>query len=280
MVREFTLPGAGLHASKLRIHGFGACMIAGTPHPLEESFFWRFATVLRDQTGFQIDTRIVSLGGFPTYKAVPHVKRALINAPDYVVIQLGSTDLTVSLNQYLLRLLGRNPRMGAESISRTNSVVGPMAPFERPTSRVLIELAKDLFCRALFVPPMHGREDVYVSSISQALREIVSVGSKPVLLAPFPHGDRVSNYWARRFTNQLAELAKNEGAIFVDSFNGLSDIPLTELLYSDRLHLTRIGHERVARLLADAISGELILQQRKQSIPVVSPSPHPLRPDP
>ena len=134
MVREFTLPGAGLHASKLRIHGFGACMIAGTPHPLEESFFWRFATVLRDQTGFQIDTRIVSLGGFPTYKAVPHVKRALINAPDYVIIQLGSTDLTVSLNQYLLRLLGRNPRMGAESISRTNSVVGPMAPFERPTS--------------------------------------------------------------------------------------------------------------------------------------------------
>jgi len=235
-------------------------MIAGTPHPFENSFFKKFTTVLGRNTGWEIESRVVSLGGFPTYKAAAHVKRALLNSPDFVIIQLGSTDLTVSLNRYF-RSLGNNKIRsgGVEAASNNAPSTGALGPFERGKGRAVIEFAKACLCRVLSVQPIHGGESAYMSAIRQVLAEIAVVGAKPVLLAPFPHGDRVSNDWARRFTIGLAELARKENVIFVDSYNGLSDIPLSELLYSDRLHLTRIGHERVADLLVDAFLRHLAI---------------------
>lgn len=252
------------------MHGFGACMIAGVPHPFEESFFWKFAAGLRQSTGLEIESRVVSLGGFPTYKAAAHVKRALVNNPDYVVIQLGSTDLTVSLNRHLRSLWSKNLRNGGDASSSTGASIDAMGPFERSKTRAIIEFAKDCLCRMLFVSPIHGGASIYLSAIRQVLAEISRAGAKPILLAPFPHGDRVSNHWARRFTSQLAELAKSENVIFVDSFNGLIDIPLSDLLYSDRLHLTRIGHERVSALLVDALSSRLAIGSTIRIVPQIS----------
>ena len=263
MVREFTLPGAGLHAPKLRVHGFGACMIAGTPHSFEESFFYKFLEQLSQDIGLGIESRVVSLGGFPTYKAVAHVNRALAKNPEYVVLQLGSTDSAVSLKRHFGLMLNQTPRFGTDVQSQSKFALNASGPFKQSKARKFVEFSKDYLCRILSVTPVHGGVEVYLPAIRQVVEKISEAGARPILLAPFPHGDRVSNRWAWRFTNLLAELAKNEDVIFVDTFNGLSDIPQAELLYSDRLHLTPIGHERIARLLIDSVADQIKVYAKK-----------------
>lgn len=235
------------------LHGFGACMISGVPHGLEDSFFWLTAEELSRRLRRTVHGRVSSYGGFPAHRAVAHVHRALADHPDFVVVQLGSTDLSVSLNYHVRSILsrGKTPLPSAKAELKKGCL--SIAPFRRSAARLGIELLKYCACKILKVTPFHGGQDRYLASMATAVEAIQSSGAIPVLLAPFPHGDLVSDFWSRRFATGLHELANRKCALFVDTYGGLADIPRSQLLLSDRLHLSKRGHIRVAGLVVSVI---------------------------
>lgn len=260
MDKIYSFPGNSTLRA-VRINGFGACMIAGVPHAREESFFHLALLELSLATGIGIHSRLTSLQGFPTHKASKHVVRALKDAPDILVIQLGSTDLTTNLTGTIRsRLGGPSPISASASGSHIKPVgspaaTGPIGPYKTSSRRNAIQHLKFLLCKLLRVKPVHGDESVYIPAIASVLDAALAAGSVPVLLAPFPHGDLVSDSWARRYTQLLERLAQEKGAVFVNTYHGLLDIPKSELLLEDQLHLSKLGHRRVAELLAEALRG-------------------------
>lgn len=259
-----TFPGKPGHGT-VRIHGFGACMIAGVPHPREDSFLHLALAQLSQTTGIAIESRLTSLQGFPTHKAAKHVKRALKESPDLLVVQLGSTDLTVNLTGSLRsRFLGSKPTSSPAASSGSVPSIpkpasGPLATFHHTFSQRLVQHLKLALCRLLRIKPVHGDESVYIPAIASVLDTALAAGTLPVLLAPFPHGDLVSDSWARRYTSLLEPLAREKGALFADTYHGLQDIPKEDLLLADQLHLSKLGHRRVAELLARTLHGTIPL---------------------
>lgn len=261
--QAFSVPSPESADPDILLQGFGACMISGVPYGLEDSFFWQAAKQLSQRLGRTVHGRVNSYGGFPAHRAVAHVHRALADHPDFVVVQLGSTDLSVSLNYHVRSILtrGKTPLPSAKAGCLSS------VPFRRPVLRLGIELLKYGACRILNVAPFYGDLAKYLASMARAVESIQSAGAVPVLLAPFPHGDLVSDFWSRRFATGLRELANRKGAMYVDTYGGLTGIPRSQLLLSDRLHLSKLGHIRVAGLVASAIEEFLVRYPKGENSP-------------
>jgi lysophospholipase L1-like esterase len=248
-----------------RVDGFGACMISGYPHLPEESFFSCFRELLEADLKAPVPHSTLSLGGFPISRVAKQLKKAIIGHPDFLLVQFGSTDITVSLKYSLLSRLGNQfhfsvKRPDSRSRSKSKSKAPThMEPFRSSLARQSFELLKSGICRILSVEPIHGGASVYRESMEEICSGAYSGGAVPILLAPFPHGDRVSDSWARRYRDILEEIARIHHCIFVDTYRGLCDIPKEDLLLEDKLHLSLFGHRLVGKLIHEA-AAERILQ--------------------
>lgn len=264
MNKAFSLPAEIPGCGAIKIHGFGACMIAGAPYAFEDSFFFLAAHRIRARTGMEIHAAVTSLSGFPCHKAARHVKRALDGNPEILLVQLGSTDLTTNLSRHIKNLLRRGQpnspsqksksSSGSKSLSNEAPALQGLGPCKISLLRRGIDRIKLVLCRALGVVPIHGDESVYIPAIESIIEAAAVHGTLPVILSPFPHGDPVSNSWAEKYSRLLKDLCARKGAIFVDTFHGLEDTPRYELLLSDRLHLSRLGHQKVAALIDETLA--------------------------
>jgi lysophospholipase L1-like esterase len=247
----------------LRIDGFGACMISGYPNLPQESFFFYFRELLEADLKGPVAHSTLSLGGFPISRVAKQLKKAVAGHPDFLLVQFGSTDITVSLKQSLLSRLAHQFHYsvklpGSGSKSKSKAPVN-MEPFRSSWGRRSFELLKLGLCRILSVEPIHGGASVYKESMEEICRGALSAGAIPILLAPFPHGDRVSDGWARRYRDILEKIARRHDCIFVDTYRGLCQIPKEALLLDDKLHLSLFGHRLVGKLIHEA-AAERILQ--------------------
>jgi lysophospholipase L1-like esterase len=254
-----------------RIDGFGACMISGYPHQPEESFFSCFRELVEADLKAPVAHSTLSLGGFPISRVAKQLKKAVACHPDFLLVQFGSTDITVSLKHSLLTRLGqqfhfsvKHPGSGSKSKSKSKAPFH-MEPFRSSLTRRAFELLKAGLCQVLSVEPIHGGAAVYREAMEGICRGARSAGAIPILLAPFPHGDSVSDSWARRFRDILEDIARSHDCIFVDTYRGLCQIPKEKLLLEDKLHLSLFGHRLVGKLIHEAAAGRIlqVMQDKK-----------------
>jgi lysophospholipase L1-like esterase len=237
-------------------------MIGGMPYRLKDAFFGQLLQLLQEHTGYAIEGKVVSLGGFPAHKAASHVKRALDPLPQYVVVQLGSTDIMVSVKHTLRKRLGlaRKKEQRVPPQESGVPVCGdeePMTLYRTVAMQKLLDWVRQATCTLLRIQPMHGDEHVYLPAMEKVIVQIKQAGAVPVILAPFPFGDVVSHAWSGRFASLLRDLVRRHDAIFVDTYQGLAPYPWPELLLADGLHLSRLGHQKVAAMLLSAILAHL-----------------------
>lgn len=245
--------------SILRVDGFGACMISGYPFTSEDSFFQEFVRRIQADIGMSVASSTLSLGGFPVSRAVMHRARAIRNHPDFLVLQFGSTDITVLFKESLLARLrchfptsGLKVKASAGSRSRSKEACPRMGRYRSSLAREAFERVKSALCRVLRIEPVHGGYSTYKAAMENMCREFIGFGTMPILLAPFPHGVRASDRWAAEFVGILKEIALREGCIFVDTYNGLADVPKEDLLLDDNVHISKLGHQMVGALIYTA----------------------------
>lgn len=234
----------------IRIAGYGACMIKGFPHPEGSSFFAHFLRLLDHAENIPVESEIFSFGGFPIERAGKFVRRVTNYSPHIAILQFGSTNLTVSLNKHFLPRRFRNISvMGGGDKNAPMSLDG----FQSTKGRQLIELVKFQLCRMMRIQPDYGGTSEYINSMRDICSRLSSASITPIILSPFPHGDRVSDYWSRNYSDALAEYSEVNRFCFIDACSELRSVPKEKLLLSDKLHLSTLGHRLLGELIFERV---------------------------
>jgi hypothetical protein len=233
---------AGSGSAELTIVGFGACMIAGYPHETE-GLFEVACRQIEKRLSRPVRSTVASLGGFPAPRAAKYLKRkALDSKPDYVVIQLASTDAQCpvrSENRSTSSMPGRKADLSHHRRPAT------------PISRLRWELAS-LVGHLRKIDPITPLP-LYVAAMERIVKDCEDAGAIPVVLSPFVYGSRYTMKVATSYTNALQELSKGQNVILVDCVQALESVPRRLVLQHDGFHLSPIGHRLVGQAIAQSI---------------------------
>jgi hypothetical protein len=219
-------------------------MIAGFPHRYEDSCFYLATERLRKESGQNILSSILTLGGFPITHAVKHLpSRCLAAQPDIVVLQFATSDLVVPVRRKHRRphhgLAGRMPSL-ADRIAcdhRASAIDQLRWRFDG--------MIGDWLRLAPVTPP-----EIYLETMCSMARTISEHQAIPVVLSPFVFGGRRSNRIAGDCAQRLPQLlAAIPHARFVDAYSALNRCPRDEVLLRDRCHLTLQGQAIVGECL-------------------------------
>jgi len=181
----------------------------------------------------------------------------LKSRPDLVVLQFGTTDVGFNLGHRIRSRFARilNPGRPARGESKKPQKLDPnQGAFRSSLIDDIFGRLKLSLCRLARIEPMHGGKDIYLKAMGEIMDAIVGAGAVPVVLSPFPHGDRTCHLWAGVFSQALKELTDSKGGIFVDALTALESVPKSEILLEDKFHLSRQGH----RLLGERLALSLI----------------------
>lgn len=241
----------------LRIAGFGACMIAGWPHPaggLFEVACKRIEATLKRS----IESRITSLGSFPASRAEKHLKRrALDFKPDYVVIQFGATDAQCPIRR--------------QSSRSSNSAGNAREAFHAATALTVARWEIASLINFLLKTQARTPLSAYIEAIGRMADDCILDGATPIVLSPFVFGSRYSTRNAVLFTKALHELqSQKQPMILVNCVRLLSNFPRLEVLLSDGFHLSRMAHNLVGEAVGDIIAADVVRTHRSSPSPTAT----------
>jgi lysophospholipase L1-like esterase len=230
----------------LKIHGYGACMIAGFSLPAGQGFLEIAAQHVRERHRREVALEVTTLGGFPADRAPKHfAKRVLIHRPHIVVLQFGSLDASAPLrNGFLLRHLRKPTTHGGETVA-------PVPP--SAADRLKWKL-RSLGSELLFAPPVTPLND-YLAAMREMVRAAQAAGSRVVVVSPFVMANARGHRFARVYTDALrGQLPADGNAVLLDAHALLSPAPRHEMLLRDGFHLSPAGQRRVGEVLGELLA--------------------------
>lgn len=235
----------------MRIVGFGACMIKGKPFNLEDSFFYRFMELLKNNNINITSSNVISLEGFPINRAEKYLeKKVLPLKPDIVVIQFGSVDIVVSIKESLLKRLKKTIRKKNINIVRNlsiskNNITITKFDFIKMYLKFPIK-----YC-AMKILKVHPTTPIkkYIFSMEYIVKSLTQKQIKVVVLSPFISHDLVRNCISRKYANEIKKLQEKYDFTLIDTYSVLKNYRLEEILLSDGMHLTLKGHEIISNQL-------------------------------
>ncbi len=261
--------------SCLKIAGFGACMITGYPH--KDLGFFEFACRLIEERLLRpVQSRIVSLGGFPAPRAEKYLKKRVFDFnPHYIVIQYGATDAQCPIRQtsrptdhsraepILLSAHARHHKKSAPSdlkrfLSTRLNQIG-RTTHDTPysiRSAVQWELASAIgFLRR--IEPITPLSE-YICAMRRMVEDCISADITPVVLSPFVYGSRYTMKQAVLYADALQELCSTvRGALFINCVHALEALPRSSTLMNDGFHLSAKAHELIGELIGQTIAADL-----------------------
>jgi lysophospholipase L1-like esterase len=226
----------------IRIVGFGACMINGTPFGYEDSFFNVAISALESVFGnsVSIDSTVVSLGGFPAIRAVKYLKKKVCALdPDIVIIQFGSTDASVSIRKNIKKM-----RVSPELVSQR----------ELCWKELFKHKLKSIISEVLCLSPVTNKPE-YINAIKDMIRVLRENGTIVVVLSPFHFASSISNRYAKAYRDALKlEIEFLDGVYFLNAHKDLSSYSKLRTLCKNGTHLSRFGHKIIGNELANLIN--------------------------
>jgi len=177
---------------------------------------------------------------------------------EFLVLQVGNYETMPRFG----KILGIRGSSGSSSISSYSVPFAPDPKMQyKPTVRSRLLDARRMALAALLTA-MGKKRKIFdeaamaarLDSVLKGLRDLPLKGI--VLLSPFSCPDRLTRACRRRAAPIFAAAAKKFGCIFVDAFNELEGYPRGEAYranFADECHLGRLGHERVGRMVGEAL---------------------------
>jgi hypothetical protein len=223
----------------MKILGYGACMIKGTPFGPECSFLHIATSRLKQNPRSAIQTQVVSLPSFDAPRAKKHIRCKLLgHKPNIVVIQFGSTDAAVPIRKHL-------GRIGGQAIKNTDTSITFMDVFKWHLKTTISTL--------LFLRPVTPEAD-YIRAMTGMVARSLSMQVTPIVISPFPFGSSRSDYFSRAYSNRLkSEIQGIKGAYFIDAYSELAKHPKSKTLCQDGFHISKFSHELISDLLVAEI---------------------------
>jgi len=238
--------------SYLRVAGFGACMITGYPHK-GLGFFEVACRSIEKRLLRLVQSRTVSLGGFPAPRAEKYLRKKVFDFnPHYIVIQCGATDAQCPIratsrpadNTHLVpgvsaRAVHHKKSLGIKRFLSTRLNQLGRTTHDTPygiLSPVRWELASAIgFLRRIEpITPLSA----YIPAMRRMIEDCISSDITPVVLSPFVYGSRYTTRKAIVYTNALRELCLTvRGAVFIDCMRALEAFPRSVSLMNDGFHL-------------------------------------------
>jgi len=246
----------------LRIAGFGACMITG--YPQESGGFFEVACRSIEKNLMRpVQSRLVSLGGFPAPRAERHLgKKVFEFKPHYVVLQFGATDAQCpirarnSSTKYISKF--DVDRASAVSQSRSSSVLRFLRwemdqgqPYS-VVSPLRWKIASIMgFIRKIEpITPLPA----YVAAIEHMVNDCIAAKITPVVLSPFVFGSTYTMRNAILYTKALHELHQRvQGMLLIDCIQVLAAFPKSTILLNDGFHLSGEAHSQIGEAIGQAI---------------------------
>jgi len=246
----------------LRIAGFGACMISGYPQKSGGLFEIACRSIERRLLR-PVQSRLVSLGGFPAPRAEKYLRKKVFGFnPHYVVLQFGATDAQCPIRarngsaKYNSRF-DIDPAH-AVSHSRTSSLLkflrwkmGQDQPYNM-VSPIRWKIASIIgFIRKIEpITPLPA----YLAAIEHMVDDCIAAKSIPVVLSPFVFGSKYTMRNAILYTNALHELhLRVPGMVLIDCIRVLAAFPKSMILLNDGFHLSGEGHSQIGEAVGQAI---------------------------
>jgi hypothetical protein len=239
--------------SALRIGGVGACMITGYPH--ESAGMFELACGLIERSlSRAVQSKIVSLGGFPAPCAEKYLKKRLFDFDsEYVIIQFGATDAQCPIRA------GSRPTAHSSSHGASKAIAVVAQSTGSYHGKPATSFSSLRWELASVIGQLRQIEPItplssYIAAIERMVGDCLSARSKPVVLSPFVYGSRYTSRKARPYVDALRELSsRTPGMIFVDCFSLLSALPKVRILQHDGFHLSRLGQDMIGEAIGKAI---------------------------
>jgi hypothetical protein len=178
--------------------------------------------------------------------------------PEFLVLQIGNEE-TLPKFEKIFRLFGGST-LGSSSPHIRPYVPDPGMQYQ-PTLVTRFIGARRLVLAALFTALGQGARVFNPAALAASLDEVLSslrgLPLKAVLLlSPFSCPEPLARACRRQAAPIFAAAAQKHGCIFVDTFGLLESSGGGEAFlvnFADSCHLSRIGHERVGRLLGESL---------------------------
>jgi hypothetical protein len=249
----------------LKVAGFGACMISGYPHD-SGGFFDIACTRIAEDLTCSLESKIVSLGGFPAPRAEKYLAlKVMGDAPNYVIIQFAAYDAACHVRQRRLSTSSSGTGgSGAENRAR-------LARSATRLSRLRWELASvwSYFQRPSPITPLSA----YIPVMERMIDSCIAAGATPVVLTPFIYGSRYSTRNGVAYATALQEvLSRKSDGVLVDCIEALRAYPAHTVLQRDGFHLSPKGHAIVGLAVAQRVMSHL---RRREQTSAVNPEPDP-----
>lgn len=254
-------------SDSITISGFGACMIGGFPD-IAESFMKVACRLIEENLSRCANCSVLSLPGFPAARAKKHISRITHRAPNYVVFQFGSTDVSSQLMPSKKTPSKKTPKHGA-----------PSKHFVAPTPLTLVRWHASSLAGCFLKPAPASDLSSYLSAHEDMISECQAVGATPVVLSPFVFGTRHSMNSAIKYSQALGGLCRTmDAVIFIDCVELLSHVPRSRILLCDAMHLSELGHQLVGRAVGEAVVADFVAKSRlasgaKHNVPLSLGSP-------
>jgi hypothetical protein len=207
-----------------------------------------------------VQSKIVSLGGFPAPRAQKYLKKKLFDFdPQYIVFQLGSSDAECPIRSGPSPT-DRRSETGTDGNSGTSASQRTIAHHSRPATilSLLHWQTKSILGYLRKVEPVTPLYS-YIAAIEHMVDDCRSEGIKPVVLSPFIFGSRYTMRKAIAYLDALKELhSRTPDMIFVDCFRLLEDFPKSRILQHDGLHLSQLGQNLVGEAIGHTIVEDIV----------------------
>jgi hypothetical protein len=248
-------------------------MITGYPHE-GAGMFEVACRLVEDRLARPVQSKIVSLGGFPVPRAAKYLKKKLFKFnPQYIVLQFGATDAQCPIRARS-RPTDDSSSPGTSSSSspvaaeRAASYHGQPATALSPLRWQLISVIGHLR-KIEPITPLSS----YVAAIEPMVNDCRSAGTKPVILSPFVYGSRYTMRKAIPYVDALRVLnSRTQDMIFSDCVGLLADFPRSKILQHDGFHLSRLGQDLVGEAAGQSIVEDVVANGNLESAPLASSS--------
>jgi lysophospholipase L1-like esterase len=180
-----------------------------------------------------------------------------VGEPNIVVLQFGSSDLTVPL---------RNKRQQWSEAALSSLAARTRLAHPANLMHTLRWRVRGLIGDALKLKPVTAPE-VYLGAMDYLIRAVAARGAIPIVLSPFVLGSQRSNRIARHCVPALGKLvAAVPNAYYVEVFSTLEQFPRREILLRDGRFLTIPGQVVVAESLFTVLGR--VLEEQKEALGV------------
>lgn len=233
----------------MKVVGFGACMISGYPLGEEHSFFTLLINRMRSELKIEIDTEVISFGGFPLNRAKKYFESKVLRTnPDVIIMQFASADTNVQLRTHIARI---SPVL--KKLDNNKSIISDtttdLQQFIWHPKKYVLYVLKYILCRLSRVEPVHMSIDDIRNSVEEIAKKCIDNNIKLILLSHFVQADMAQNYWSKRYATEIQSIASKYNMIFIDCHQTLSRFKKKDILLSDGFHLSKKGHQVVMQAI-------------------------------